>query len=352
MRPVARRARQFAWLFLLACRPSGAQEIRWQSEATFYGDNTEFFTPYRTGETILGAQAKTYLSILPGPKTEIQAGIFADHRSGGDEFADPVRLILSFRYHGRYSLGVLGTLETHDRHGFLEPLEVTTLEFTRPVEYGVQWVETRPGFSGEAFLNWQHLNTATSREIFDYGLIVRKDLAGFLAAEAQLHGVHHGGQLHDVGPVTNDVAFGPGLRLSRQLPVAGKSSLRVFELFSKGKRDLYTGGPTIDGHGTWIKGSVEPGGFVELFGIWWRGKNFISTEGDNNYNSTGSDPAFYRADRSYQELGLVKKFTIERGITFDGEARLHRIDGKVEYSYRIVVRAPLDIPVRRPSGGS
>ena len=57
-----------------APRQASAQTLTWKSRGTFYGDNTEFFNPYRTGETILGAQMQTWLSAEPGPRTEIVLG--------------------------------------------------------------------------------------------------------------------------------------------------------------------------------------------------------------------------------------------------------------------------------------
>jgi hypothetical protein len=334
-------------VFLLAGGASlFAQEIRWKTEFVFYGDNTEFTHFFRVGETILGAQLKTFLELHLGPRTSVEAGVFADHRDGADKFFDPVKPILSFRYRTDTSLGVLGTLETRDRHGYLEPLEVTTLELTRPIEYGLQWIETRPRFHADLYLNWQHLNTSRSREIFDYGGVLSGDVSSWARLEAQLHGLHHGGQLFDVGPVTNNVVYGAGVRLHRETAALGEASLAAFELFSKGKPDPFVDTPTISGHGTYLRGSVSPFRLFELFAIWWVGKDFITNEGDHNYGSPGLDNTFYRADRHYQELGLVKKFEIEKAIAFDGEVRLHRIEGRVEYSYRLVVRVPFDLKLR------
>ncbi len=325
---------------------SRAQEIHWKSDFTFYGDNTEFTHFFRVGETILGAQFQSFLQLEIGPRTTVLAGVFADHRSGGEKFLDPVKPILSFRYHTDTSLAVLGTLETRDRHGYLEPLEVTTLEFTRPIEYGLQWIESRPRFHADLYLNWQHLNTSTSREIFDYGGVLSGEITPFARIEAQLHGLHHGGQLFDVGPVTNNVVYGAGTRLHRGTAALGEVSLAAFELFSKGKPDPFVDTPTISGHGTYLKASVSPARLFELFAIWWAARDFISNEGDHNYGSPGLDNSFYRSDRHYQEFGAVKKFKIEKGIAFDGELRLHRIEGRVEYSYRLVVRVPFDLRLR------
>lgn len=321
-----------------------AQEVHWKSDAVFYGDNTEFFTPYRVGETILGTWITSSLLVTTGPRTEVSGGVYANLRSGegGDNVVKPT---FTFRYHTDTTQWILGAMEPVNRHGYLEPLEVTTLELTRPVEYGFEWIETRRGFSADAYLDWQHLNTPNSREIFDYGVLVRGDLAGWLSVEVQQHGLHHGGQLYDVGPVTNNDVAAIGARVHGELPVAGESSFAAFRLTSSGKADPSGVGPTIRGNGTYLRGSIAPAGFVEVFGIWWKGRDFISAEGDHNYGSVGSDPGLYRQDRSYQELGVAWRKTIESHVNVDLEARLHRIDGKVEYSYRFVARVPLDFRI-------
>ena len=47
----------------LVAAPLAGQSIDWRSSFLFYGDNTEFFTPYRTGETILGSSFTTTLAL-------------------------------------------------------------------------------------------------------------------------------------------------------------------------------------------------------------------------------------------------------------------------------------------------
>ena len=345
--------------FVLAGVASGsAQSVDWRTRATFYGDNTEFFTPFRTGETILGAQFSTFLDISPSDRTRIYAGVFGDLRYGDDEFLDPVKPILSFRYETPTTLGVLGTLETVNRHGYLEPLEVTTLEFTRPIEYGAQLIQRRRFWDMDLFLDWQGLNTPNSREVFNYGIVARGFPASFLTLEFQFHGLHHGGQLFDAGvPVTNNTVSAIGARLARRLPVAGPSSLAGFYLSSKGHIDPASPGSRPDrGHGTYLRGSIEPAGFVEVFAIYWMGRDFHTDEGDSNYNSAGTADTLYRSRRRYFELGVVRRTRIDSRVELDAEVRLHRsdddesealFDSKWEYSYRLIVRVPLDFRVRR-----
>jgi hypothetical protein len=345
--------------FTAGPRIAAAQAFAWKSGAIFYGDNTEFFNPYRTGQTVLGAQLQTYLSAVLGPRTEVIIGAYGNHRSGRSDFLDEVRPLLGFRYRTKSSLGVLGTLVTEDRHGYLEPLEVSTLEFTRPVEYGLQWREDRSWIGGEVFIDWQHLNTRDSREVFDYGLLLHARPTSYLTLEFQGHGLHHGGQLYSAGvPVTNNEVAAIGVRLHGGLPVAGASELAVFAMGSRGNIEPFPPvGRPDHGHGTYVRGAVAPRGWAELFTIQWWGRDFLSDEGDNSYGSQGSDPAYYRSSRRYQEYGIARRTTIESAITLDTELRFHRFDdlnsialghSKWEYSYRLMVRAPFEVGLGHP----
>jgi hypothetical protein len=348
-------------------RPAAAQELTWKNGLTFYLDNTEFFNPYRTGETLLGGQVLSYLSAVLGPRTEVVAGFHGNHQSGDSRFLSPFKPILGFRYHTDHSLGAVGTLVTEARHGYLEPLQGTLLEITRPVEYGVQWREQHAAGGGELFLNWQRLNTSRGREVFDYGLLLHATPTGWLRLEMQGHGLHHGGQLYNAGePVANNQVLALGGQLSTVLPLVGSSSLRVFQLLSHGDIDSLPAGRPDHGHGTYIRLGLTPGNWLELFAIQWWGRDFISNEGDGNYSSQGSDPAYYKSYRKYQEIGLARRTPIESGLTLDTEFRFHRIDDRRsiaigtspwEYSYRLMVRAPFSMRLNRPvpegeAGGS
>jgi hypothetical protein len=355
--PTLRAAAALALLLPVAAS-AAAQSVDWRTRATFYGDNTEFFTPFRTGATILGAQVSTWLDLAPSRRTRIFAGVFGDLRYGSEEFLDPVTPILSFRYETPATLGVLGMLETVHRHGFLEPLEVTTLEFTRPIEYGAQLIQRRRSWNLDLFLDWRGLNTPDTREIFNYGLVAAGHPTSYLTLEFQFHGLHHGGQLFDAGvPVTNNTNSAIGARLQHRLPGLGRSALAGFYLSSRGHIDPTGPASRPDrGHGTYLRASVEPAGWVEVFGIYWLGRDYHTDEGDPNYNSAGVADSFYRSRRRYFELGVVRRTTIDSRVELDAEFRLHRsdedesealFDTKWEYSYRLVVRVPLDFPLHR-----
>ena len=113
-----------------------AQRLSWSTVTTFYADNTEFFTPYRIGETILGAQFHTSLLMRPGRRTSIRLGAFGDQRSGSDEFLESPRPVVAFQYQSRTSTGTLGTVFPERRHGFLDALQVSTLESKQDPQRG------------------------------------------------------------------------------------------------------------------------------------------------------------------------------------------------------------------------
>ncbi len=344
---------------LLLAAPLAAQRIDWRTRAVLYADNTEFFTPYRTGETILGGQVTTWLEAAVGRRDALRVGLFADRRWGSDEFTDSLKPVLAVRHETRHSLGVLGTLENERRHGLIDPLMVSTRELTTPIEYGLQWRERRRWFQGELWVNWQRLNTPAQREGFEVGAVLRTDPTDWLAVHVQHLWSHRGGQLYDAGvPVTNNRVTAAGLELHRDLGVLGASSLAGYGLWSTGHLEPdYPAARPANGRGTLLRAAITPVWGLELFGIQWWGTDFTAAAGDANYGSVGKSAGFYRADRLYTELGVLKRVVPRRGgLSLDGEVRFHHIDHETseaffgtswELSYRLVVRAPVDVRLRR-----
>lgn len=330
--------------------PAQAADITWKNDFTFYGDNTEFFEPYRTGETLLGQQGKSRLEAALGTRAFLSAGVFADFRSTSD--VDPavdVKPLLSIEYREGGTRLVMGTLETRDRHGFLEPLEATFLEFTRPVEYGLQWTENDPAFQCDFFLNWHQLNTPTQPEQMDYGGVWKEPIDENFRFEEELHGFHDGGQLYATGGIVNN--WVPALGFRWKVPgLLGSTQFDAFGILSGLLMGDNTGG-TQYGGGGYLKVEISPDANFGLFGIGWKGRNFYSQEGDANYasystpDSTSIDQihGFVKADRTYAEIGARREFPLEGGALFEAEFRVHFIDEYTAYSYRLAVYAPLDV---------
>ena len=354
MRPFLARVIALA---VVALEPVAAQGIDLQARAAFYADNTEFFTPYRTGETIFGAQLGTWLLAHSGANVSLRAGALIDRRWGSEEFVDSIKPILAVAWRGERSTGILGTLDSERRHRLIDPVMVSTRELTTPVEYGLQWRERRGPLDGEVWLNWRKLNTPEQREEFEMGAVAEVELSPWLETRAQHLWSHRGGQLHEAGvPVSNNRVTALGVRLHDSLSFVGRSSVSVMRLWSTGHLDPgYPADRPGDGTGTWLRASVTPAWDVELFAIRWWGRDFHAAAGDANYGSPGENADFYRAERKYIEIGLAKRVRSPGGTSLDVEIRWHRIDDEEseaffgtswELSYRLMVRVPVDVRLR------
>ena len=344
-------------LAALAASAAGAQQLDWHTQAVLYADNTEFFTPYRVGETILGGQLTTWIAAHSGHRNELRVGLFADRRWGSDNFTDSLKPVLAYRFETHHSLAVFGTLETVDRHGLLEPLMVTTRELTTPIEYGAQFIHNHGIFHGDIWINWQKLNTVNQREQFELGTVIRVQPTSNVDLNLQQLSYHRGGQLFDPTPVTNNHVVALGVAVHDSLGKLGRSYLSAWEVWSHGHIDpTYPAGRPDQGHGTYLRAGVTPANWAEVYALHWIGRDFSGDDGDNNYNSTGNDPTFYQPHRVYTEIGVIRRTPIGGGATFDAEFRFHNIDNltsiaffdtRWEISYRVVVRAPIDVIIRR-----
>lgn len=322
-----------------------AGDVVLENALTLYGDVEGFNGPYRQGLTLLGEEFESFFLISKGSHTLLEAGFF----SYGQEQQNVqfnVNPVLSFKYYTDTTSLILGTLENENRHGYIEPLEDPLLEFTRPIEYGLQWKEKSNGFQSDWFLDWQFLNVMDQPEVFDYGGVTKVDVDEHFSLEAQFHGYHEGGRIYFV-LVFNNYVPAIGLRLHGPLPILGESSLAVFGVASCDFVGQYSTGPDW-GNGLYVRAGVTPWGLCELYGIMWNAQNFFSQEGDPNYNSQGLDSSYYQANRIYEEVGLKKTIADNKGFLFDAEIKSEWADTTWALSGKLVATLPfnLDIPIQ------
>ena len=172
-----------ALLSLCGGLPAAAQQQQATllADLAIYGDNTEFFNPFRDGETLLGAAGTLGLDIELTERATLRGGLFFNHRYGSARFAEQWRPVISLTVETGASRFVFGTLDTVPNeftaapdlggpHGLLPPLQVETLAFTRPHEGGIQWQVASDRLDQDAWINWQRLNTEEHRERFDAGV--------------------------------------------------------------------------------------------------------------------------------------------------------------------------------------
>ena len=343
---VRRHAVLLFWAAMLPSSVRAQEQLTIRSDFLFYGDNTEFHNPFREGETIFGAAVRVAAEIGLNDRVFISAGGFGNQRFGSESAFEQVRPVLSLMVRGRRSSFVLGTLpplssdlpsgpDRNGPHQLLPPLQRETLAFDRPYETGLAWTFNGSELQHHFWLEWQRLNTAAHRERFDGGLRTSYRLTNVVTVPLQLHVVHEGGQLFQSGAVADSAAVATGVVLSGT--VAGQYAVTLDTLGLVSRHVPDRGRPELSRDGTGFFGrlAAERAGWRGHV-IFWRGRNFIKAEGDPNYLSVTGSGVRYRGTRDYSEAGLTRRFTLARAAVLDVSGRVHRVEGRYEYSFRIL----------------
>jgi hypothetical protein len=338
-----------ACVFILALWPSDspAQEhVGIRADLLFYGDNTEFRNAFREGETIFGAALRVEAVVDLNDRVSFSAGGFGNQRFGSADAFEQVRPVLALAVRGRRSVFHFGTLPSRtpeaaagpDRggpHGLLPPLQRETLSFDRPYEAGLAWSFNGSRLQHAFWLEWQRINTVQHRERFDGGVNTSLRVSKFLSLPVQLHIVHEGGQLHSAGAVADSGAAAAGVNLEAKVGPRYHAVLEVFALASRDVPDRSQPHLSTDGTAFFGRASVEGSGWRGHI-IFWRGRNFIKDEGDPNYLSRVRSGERYRGTRDYSEAGVTRRFSLAPGATLDIAGRIHRVENRYEYSFRVL----------------
>lgn len=342
-------------LLLLAADAAAAEvPLRLQADLVFYGDNTEFRNPYREGDTTFGAHGRVYFSAKPAEKVEVRLGLFGNQRFGSEDAFEEWRPVLSVHIGTETSRFILGTLETNLRpgpgpdlegpHRLIPPLQVEVLGFTRPYEAGLQWTGKRDRLEHDAWLAWRALNTPSQREVFDTGARVRGRVAGPLWLALQVHEVHHGGQLFASGAVRDSVAVAYGVHVEPALVALSRASFELYGLYAVDDPDRAAAGRN-QGRGVFARAAAEKKGF-RAHAILFRGSDYVKDEGDPNTLSRTQAGRPVEETRRYEEVGLARVFALAPEAEVEASGRLHWVDGRRGYSYRVLASVRFGWPVR------
>ena len=340
--------------------PAAAQDrITFGVDMTFYGDNTEFFNPWRDGETLLGTEGRLFLDVELNEHVTVRGGLFGDHRFGDDDTFQIVRPVLALHVQNDFARFVIGSIESGAQqvgrgpdqlgpHGLLPPLQRESLAFSRPDEAGLQWTFETKRFEQDTWINWQRLNTEHDRELFDAGVRGRVDVDLGLPAWVtyQFHLVHQGGQLFDAGPVGDSWAGGPGLVVELPAGVFDRQTVEAHGLVSRDIPDRVAKDDADTGFGLFTRYAAEKAGWRAHL-VAWRARDFVKREGDTNYGSLREDGRLVSL-RHYFETGLTRTYYPAEEVGLELSARFHRVDTYHDYSFRILATVDFEMPLRVP----
>lgn len=333
---------------VVGAAPATAQTFTAGADLLFYGDNTEFANPFRSGDTTLGISGTVFVEAALNEHVTLRGGMFGLGRFGSHEFlehAEPAVSLQIARGTQRFVFGSLQTVQTRQDvagperetlHHLLPIIQREDLTFSRGQEMGMQWLIAGPRLDHDAWINWQRLNTATHRERFDAGYRAALRMAPAWRLHGQWHIVHEGGQRFGRGAVRDSQAVALGLEwletTGRWQPQADVHIVGTRDVPDREQPALTEGGVgvlarTAVGRGPW-RGHV----------VVWRGRDTLKEEGDANYLSLRQDGALARGIRDYGEVGLTRHFRPAPGVHLMASVRLHRTESHYEYSYRVVGR--------------
>jgi len=92
--------------------------------------------------------------------------------------------------------------------------------------------------------------------------------------------------------------------------------------------------------GTFLRAAAEKSGW-RAHALIWRGDDFLTREGDPNYQSIRLDGTPYRSLRDYAEAGVTRTFALAKDSWLGASIRGHRAANHYEYSFRILSVAKL-----------
>jgi hypothetical protein len=221
-------------------------------------------------------------------------------------------------------------------------MQIETLSFTRPWESGAQWLVHTSTIQHESWVNWQRLGTAAQRERFDAGAVTRFKVHRAIRIGGDFHVVHDGGQLTNIGPVRESMAWSTGGDVGGPAGRLERIALEAYILGSRNVQDRARPDLTRLGFATFIRASAEEKRW-RGHAIIYRGDDFLTREGDPNYLSARLDGSPFRMLRDYQEAGLTKLFPLAKDSWLEASFRVHHVENNFDYSYRIFAVAKLHI---------
>ena len=327
--------------------PSAQTPVTVSVDSVFLGDNGEFFSPFRTGETVLGSWQRVTADIEMSNRATLKLGAYAIERNGDERRFELARPVVSLVLGTKRQRFIMGTLETGDRpwgmgpdrttpHGLLPPLAEERLWFSRAYEAGLQWRTDTERFAQDLWFDYQKVITPEHREMFDGGFVgrVQRSASAPIAFVYQFHVVHHGGQQYNTGPVSDSFGYGPGLLIRRRFATDVEATLEGYALGSYDRPDRQLPELTLKGKALFVRAAVEKSDW-RGHAIMWRGDTFLHEAGDPNYLPEYPNGTPYLTRRDYSEAGIAGLFKAGPGVDFEVSGRAHLVQGEWGYSYRL-----------------
>ncbi len=311
------------------------------TDASFYVNNLEYFNGFAEGKTFFGAETSLYFT-MDRPSFDLSLGVFLKREFGDEDGLSEVLPLFRFRYKTRVASFTLGFLDSRNNHGLPEAILALQYPFYYPVEEGAQILVRYGNFRADAWINWYLLNTPEYREFFATGFHASAAWP-FVSCEAGLRLTHHGGQIHESGPVTINLAGMIRCVLSDHWPALNADFGVAGTLYGSvdAEKDALPGGETekLFGCGGEAEAFFAPWGWKLYYRVFF-GRDLVVEQGD----------PFYRTGKPLHRFGLRKSFTIQNLVRTRLQLEGIYVESNFEYNYLVVVDVFLDLFLHRFGG--
>lgn len=319
---------------------AGGIPIYFITDASFYCDNLEYDNPYQVGQTFFGVYASLSLAYVK-PNFDLSLGAFLQRNFGDEEEVSKALPLFRFRYRRPHFRLLAGHLDSGYNHGLPEALLAQEYPFVYPVEEGLQVLAQYENLKADAWINWYLLNTPEHREFFAAG-VHAEAVWTHLAVDLGFRVSHHGGQLYDAGPVTDNFSGMLRFVLSDEWPALdAEIGVTGTLLGSVDNPDRETSGERTQGFGGEGEVFISPKGWKIYYRI-FSGHDFLVEQGE----------PIYRTQKPLHRFGVRKTFHLDKQVRARFQVEGLIIDSSLEYNYLLVIDVFLNILLHRFPGSA
>jgi hypothetical protein len=339
------------------------------SKSYFYNQDYVGIPSYKNASEIdtnyIGENVSLNMIYKAGKSVTFTAGVFAGIIYGSNEMSVPVMPILTFHYQPENNLQdkgaqqgsqqgaqlpsfymIFGTLD-RSRHNLIDAIFDDTLNYPKPLPAVAMFRRLplvnatqvpRPLENGfeifsahlrpliyQGWINWNYLNTSSSRESFDAASIILLDFKSWIGIEinGDWRYIHRGGQLYNYGALMDGHVFDTGLSYNPSFLQNAKLSVNF--LWSHDVANRYRPELTLNGNGQVVRLDYNLYDF-NLFTTYWNGKNYYTEDGN----------PFYQAN-NFVNFGVNKKIEITDGMNIEIGLTVYSIDSKFTHSEKVFI---------------
>jgi hypothetical protein len=302
-------------------KPDQTGELQLGLNVLGYQKNNEYFNDIAEGYTLFGYHLNPRLIYHASPTVRLDVGVQVQKDFGTKKYS-LVQPTFTLRYEENGKALLLGTLEGHLNHGYIEPLYDFERVITNRLENGLQFLLNKPGAKVDVWIDWQRylrrldpfqeeVAGGVSSEITLYRTPVSlgfeentPETETYIGLPLQFTAQHRGGQIDDTNlPLVTLANAAAGLVLRKTY---GRKVLKAlhFQPYVVGWKDFSNEKNRAfqQGGGLYLNAGIDTK-YQNVMLSYWRGNGYYSELGGKLFPSVSSN--FKTADYTQKNRQLL-----------------------------------------------